>query len=429
VTVVDAAEARVLFHVSMNQGNPQAVCYRSASSEVYCGGAGTNTVSVIDCPSNNVAAVLYTLGAPTAICDAQDKSKLYTALSNGEVLVIDVHDTVVAEVTVGQSPRALCYGSITGKLYCADSTSGTVSVVDCFGDTLVATVSVGSNPRALCFNSLNNKIYCANCADGTVTVIDGDENQVLATVAVGPGPWALCCSQQHGKVYCANRGSNSIAVIDRYADSVIATVSVGSAPSALIYDASQDRVYCARTNWVSAIDCARDSVVRHIYTGGVPMALALDAVSHTLYAADSGDNSVAIIDAVGDTLIERIGVPEAPVALAWDPSDMRAYVACWYGQSVAVIRDSMSGAIGERDKPAAFDPKPAPAVVRGVLFLPGASGHKPQAASLMDASGRKVLDLKPGANDVRALAPGVYFVREAQAQAQAEAIRKVVVTR
>ena len=28
------------------------------------------------------------------------------------------------------------------------------------------------------------------------------------------------------------------------------------------------------------------------------------------------------------------------------------------------------------------------------------------------------MDLKPGANDVRALAPGVYFVREAQAQAQ-----------
>ena len=50
-------------------------------------------------------------------------------------------------------------------------------------------------------------------------------------------------------------------------------------------------------------------------------------------------------------------------------------------------------------------------------------------AALPDVSGRKVLDLHPGANDLRALAPGVYFVREAQAQAQAQAIRKVVVTR
>jgi hypothetical protein len=30
---------------------------------------------------------------------------------------------------------------------------------------------------------------------------------------------------------------------------------------------------------------------------------------------------------------------------------------------------------------------------------------------------------------VRALAPGVYFVREAQAQAQAQTIRKVVLTK
>ena len=53
-----------------------------------------------------------------------------------------------------------------------------------------------------------------------------------------------------------------------------------------------------------------------------------------------------------------------------------------------------------------------PTVARGVLCLPAASSHKLQAASLLDISGRKVLDLHAGANDVRALAPGVYFFRE-----------------
>jgi large repetitive protein len=64
-------------------------------------------------------------------------------------------------------------------------------------------------------------------------------------------------------------------------------------------------------------------------------------------------------------------------------------------------------------------------VVRGVLFLPPSL---PTANfSLFSIDGRKVLDLKPGANDVRALAPGVYFVRDVQAQAQV--IRKIVITR
>jgi hypothetical protein len=60
-----------------------------------------------------------------------------------------------------------------------------------------------------------------------------------------------------------------------------------------------------------------------------------------------------------------------------------------------------------------------------VLFLDGdcpRTGTVPKAV-LLDACGRKVLDLKPGANDVRALAPGVYFVRESPA------IRRVTVLR
>jgi hypothetical protein len=73
---------------------------------------------------------------------------------------------------------------------------------------------------------------------------------------------------------------------------------------------------------------------------------------------------------------------------------------------------------------------PAATIVRGVLFLSGASSPAPQAPSrLLDISGRKVLALHPGPNDVSRLSPGVYFVREAQAQAQAQAVCKVIVTR
>jgi len=72
-------------------------------------------------------------------------------------------------------------------------------------------------------------------------------------------------------------------------------------------------------------------------------------------------------------------------------------------------------------------------IVRGVLFVPRDMTELPSNSdcgptlSLLDISGRKVLNLRPGANDVRALAPGVYFVREAQAQGQA--VRKVVLQR
>ena len=69
--------------------------------------------------------------------------------------------------------------------------------------------------------------------------------------------------------------------------------------------------------------------------------------------------------------------------------------------------------------------RPSATILRGVLFLPPVLLSPP--SSLLSVDGRKVMDLRPGANDVGHLSPGVYFVREAQAQAQAT--RKVVITR
>jgi len=90
--------------------------------------------------------------------------------------------------------------------------------------------------------------------------------------------------------------------------------------------------------------------------------------------------------------------------------------------------DEITGGAVEEAPSAEAGMTVAATVVRGVLFL-SRSLDPSIPRSLLDVSGRKVLDLKPGANDVRALAPGVYFVREAQAQAQAQVVRKIVVTR
>ncbi len=70
-------------------------------------------------------------------------------------------------------------------------------------------------------------------------------------------------------------------------------------------------------------------------------------------------------------------------------------------------------------------------VARGVLYVQPKNYGLHMTACLLDVSGRKVMELRPGENDVRALSPGVYFLREvdAQAQAQAQAFQKVVVAR
>jgi len=74
-------------------------------------------------------------------------------------------------------------------------------------------------------------------------------------------------------------------------------------------------------------------------------------------------------------------------------------------------------------------------VVRGVLVLGAADSrqHSAYRAELLDISGRKVMGLQPGANDVNRLSPGVYFVRQqstfSSQHSGASSVFKVVVAR
>jgi hypothetical protein len=71
-----------------------------------------------------------------------------------------------------------------------------------------------------------------------------------------------------------------------------------------------------------------------------------------------------------------------------------------------------------------------PTFVHGTLELPEQAGVPSCTPfALLDITGRKAADLRPGPNDVRALAPGVYFVREESGvKREASSVRKVVLT-
>jgi hypothetical protein len=106
-----------------------------------------------------------------------------------------------------------------------------------------------------------------------------------------------------------------------------------------------------------------------------------------------------------DIYVWNLGVPYSAENMEWPMFRHDPQMTACYKSTTSGVEDS--------PKPQAASLKPEATIVRGGLFLSEASSHKPQASSwLLDISGRKVLDLRPGANDVSGLAPGVYFVRQ-----------------
>lgn len=94
------------------------------------------------------------------------------------------------------------------------------------------------------------------------------------------------------------------------------------------------------------------------------------------------------------------------------------------------IRAIVAGTAGAEEE---LESEPEPAktaasIVRGVLSLSD-SPIRHSTPALLNSAGRKVMALRPGQNDVRQLAPGVYFVHSAIGTRQSALVTRVVVLR
>ncbi|MGH6839154.1 MAG: YncE family protein, partial [Methylocella sp.] len=72
--------------------------------------------------------------------------------------------------------------------------------------------------------------YVANSSDGTVSVIDTSTKTVVATIPVGTLPLGVAFSLDGKHAYVANGGSGDVSVIQTVKQKVVATVAVGTTP-------------------------------------------------------------------------------------------------------------------------------------------------------------------------------------------------------
>jgi hypothetical protein len=178
------------------------------------------------------------------------------------------------------------------------------------------------------------------------------------------------------------------------------------------------------------IDTRGDTVVARLGAGVKHRPGCLDHTGRYIFCPDEADNSLFVYDSQGDSVAAVYSGLPVPVCVKPNPERGRIYVGC--SDVILVYPDTPPG-IEEAMGAEVRAVKPGPTVVKGVLVLGAAVDSRQRAvdrAELLDAAGRKVMDLKPGANDVRMLAPGVYFVRGPKTEdgSPGAAVSKVVVT-
>jgi YVTN family beta-propeller protein len=477
VAVIDVIRDTVLTLLGTGI-SPNASCYNSAGNNTYVASPWTDAVYVIGGASDSVDAVLtFASCSPGPLCYNTVNDHLYCLDPiNGLLFIVDGESNqVLNAIETGGHPGHLTWSPAFNKVYFTND--DVVSILDCSIDSIVAMVGIDASPFAACCSDAGNAYFaCLN--EGIVTVVDGSGDTVRAVISVGDYPWALCYDQTDNKVYVDHLSQNRLSVIDASGDSLLRTISLPPLyQTVLCWNGKHDNLYVGGYGYDSLvlIDCTSDKIIRKTFVYSELSGSYSDSVSDKIYGVDSWNGYLRIVqaatgefhthlhvgpvtclldngkqgpanrlycaldDAAGvrvvgtykvDTVLRSISVGNQPSALAWDPLHSRMYVSNSGSSSITVIRDTFGVGMEEGQFQAASH-KPQVTVVRSVLMI-GDRGQKTEdRAELLDAAGRRVMSLEAGANDVRALAPGVYFIRgtRAQAQAQAQAVQKIVITR
>jgi DNA-binding beta-propeller fold protein YncE len=440
--VADASSYEVVAAVPMNFA-PLDGYYVESRDKLYCSDEESGLIAVINCATDSLERRIFTPGSDfgSPVYSSGSNKLYYDAyLNNGSgLVVIDcAGDSLKTALPVQRDMTPIMvYNPAMDRIYwCGMSEDTTLLVVDCAGDSVVGRVLVGGYPAALACNPDSNRAYCASYRGDSmfVSAIDCAADSVMGAVFVRSdyyhSPMVMCYVSSRDVVCC--RTGDSIVLVDGAATQVVGYARPGGSPSKLHFDRVSDKLYCllAGSDELAAIDCRDMSLEARIRLAARLSDMAFDSIADRMWVTSPDYGCMSLVDGRTNRFLGLLEAGDSPGDITWAPPHRKMYVVDQEGHAILVLRDTSLADVYENPLP--LQVRTLPTVVRGVLVL-GAVGSRQNIghrAELLDATGREVMDLVPGANDVRALSPGVYFVREpASGERSAVSVRKVVITR
>jgi YVTN family beta-propeller protein len=285
------------------------------------------------------------------------------ALGQGQS--VQREERVVATISVGRGPHGVAVDEETDRVYVANLSGGTLSVIDGSTNEVIATIAAEKGPRDVAVNRRTNRVYVPGIAARSmaparwlgfrllrpvfaVSVLDSRTQDTLAQVPVGINPWIIEVSERANRIYVANYASYNVSVIDGESHDVIDTIEMGSfrTPGGIAVDEVANRVYIANTLHLGPLDLGGGRLV--IVDGdthrvvdtlrvGRRAQVAVNQQTHRVYVASRQRDTVDVIDGDTHARLATVDVGPDPYGLAVNEGANRIYVANHGGRSVSVI--------------------------------------------------------------------------------------------
>lgn len=235
----------------------------------------------------------------------------------------------------------LAVNPITNKVYVANPSSNSVTVLDVAHDTTIS-IPVGTQPEFIAVNPVTNRVYVDNTGDATVSVIDGatDTNLTPTALALGSvGP--ISVNPATNTIYVvrlSGTGRDEVTFLDG-AGNTWYTIATGSfQPIAMAVNPLTDTIFVIHyaTGDVRIISGAfnpNDTFPQTVSIGlwSQPTAIVANPVTNKVYAITADSRGpIAIIDGATQTAtfpLPASGHGVGPKSIAVNPVTNKVYAA------------------------------------------------------------------------------------------------------
>jgi len=217
-------------------------------------------------------------------------------------------------------------------LFATNLASGRLSVIDTDALETVASIPTGSRCHVVTLTNDNRHAWVANIADDNISIVDTASYRILGTIHVVKGPTGLAFSRDGRFAYVSNQGDKTVQVIDTSSHRVIKTIPVGANPHFLVLG-PDGRIWGTNSggNDIYAIDPVTQEKVATFEVGPTPQQIAFGykgTLGPNAYVTVAGLNRVIAVKADPKDLgiVDQIEVGQRPNGIWANPEGTRLFV-------------------------------------------------------------------------------------------------------
>jgi len=199
------------------------------------------------------------------------------------------------------------------------------------GQQLIATVPVGLDPYSIAVNPTTQKVYVANETSGTVTVIDENTLSTVTVPVVQSGAY-IAINQVTNKIYVS--GFWGFTVIDGATNNTTTITSI-YALGQLAVNPVTNKIYAVGSSDVVYVIDGDTLSYTSVPVGSYPIGIAVNSVTNKIYVSNNYSSSVTVIDGATNNTTS-VSVAFGPSSIAVNSTTNKIYVAGQQSLSVAI---------------------------------------------------------------------------------------------